>query len=253
MRYFFKSIFLSVLLSSITFAALDDLKMGLELYDKGEYDASYKMLYPLAKQGDALAQFKVGLLYDMTTIGLMDKNKAVYWYRKAANQGLSDAQYDMGVMYSKGEGTDKNFTKALGWYEKAAKQNHAYAIYNLGVIYDKGYGVKPDSKKSNQYYKTACDNNISKACYNLATKSASKEAEDYYLRAAKLGHAKSQFQIAQIYENSYKDSKKASKWLKEAAINKNTDAMLEYSKLLKKDGKIQDSQYWLQKAQKLMH
>jgi len=120
------------------------------------------------------------------------------------------------------------------------------------VIYEKGYGVNPDKSKSNKFYQTACDNNISKACYNLAIQSTGTLSSGYYLKAANLGHAKSQFEIAKIYQYENNDSNKALIWFKEAAINKNTDAMFEYAKLLKKDGNSKSSQYWLDRAQKEM-
>ena len=68
--------------------------------------------------------------------------EAVKWYRKAAEQGDAEAQYSLGVMYAKGEGVAKNFRKAVKWYRKAAEQGDAEAQFNLGVMYAKGEGVQ---------------------------------------------------------------------------------------------------------------
>ena len=54
----------------------------------------------------------------------MDVNykKAIEWYEKAAEQGDAEAQYNLGVMYENGQGVDVNYKKAIEWYEKAAEQ-----------------------------------------------------------------------------------------------------------------------------------
>ena len=52
----------------------------------------------------------------------MPKNaaEAVKWYRKAAEQGDAEAQYNLGVMYDKGEGVPKNNVEAYKWFNLAA-------------------------------------------------------------------------------------------------------------------------------------
>ena len=59
---------------------------------------------------------------------------------KAADQGDADAQYILGVMYGKGEGGTKNKKKAVEWWQQAADQGHTEAQYNLGVMYGRGEG-----------------------------------------------------------------------------------------------------------------
>ena len=43
-------------------------------------------------------------------------------YRKAAEQGDANAQYNLGVCYEKGEGVKKDLSQAVQWYRKAAEQ-----------------------------------------------------------------------------------------------------------------------------------
>ena len=62
-------------------------------------------------------------------------------YRKAAEQGDALAQYILGVMYDNGQGVPQNYTKAVEWYRKAAEQGHSKAQSSLGVMYILGYGV----------------------------------------------------------------------------------------------------------------
>ena len=52
-------------------------------------------------------------------------SQAVTWYRKAAEQGDADAQFNLGVMYAKGVGVPKDASQAVTWFRKAAEQGHA--------------------------------------------------------------------------------------------------------------------------------
>jgi TPR repeat protein len=51
-----------------------------------------------------------------------DYGEAGRWYRKAVEQGNAAAQYNMGVMYENGYGVEMDLTKARYWYQKAADQ-----------------------------------------------------------------------------------------------------------------------------------
>jgi TPR repeat protein len=66
---------------------------------------------------------------------------AVADFRLAAQQGDAYAQFNLGIMYSKGHGVPQNYAKALKWYKLAAKQGDAWAQISLGNMYSKGQGV----------------------------------------------------------------------------------------------------------------
>ena len=52
----------------------------------------------LADQGDAIAQYNVGFMYD-TGNGVPENDaEAVKWYRKAADQGLAKAQFNLLIL-----------------------------------------------------------------------------------------------------------------------------------------------------------
>lgn len=61
--------------------------------------------------------------------------KAVYWYRKAAEQGNMVAQHNLGNCYYKGEGVTQNYNEAIQWYRKAAEQGDSYAQIFLKRFY----------------------------------------------------------------------------------------------------------------------
>ena len=53
-----------------------------------------------------------------------DAAKAVSWYRKAVKQGDAVAQSNLGLMYAKGEGVPKSFIAAYMWTNLAAAQGY---------------------------------------------------------------------------------------------------------------------------------
>jgi TPR repeat protein len=64
----------------------------------------------------------------------------VYWYQKAANQGQAEAQYNLGIAYTFGKGVLKDYKQAVYWYQKAADQGYAEAQSILGIAYTIGKG-----------------------------------------------------------------------------------------------------------------
>ena len=65
--------------------------------------------------------------------------------RASAEQGDASAQYNLGVMYDDGLGVPLDDAEALRWYHLAAEQGHATAQHNLGVMYGTGEGVPQDN------------------------------------------------------------------------------------------------------------
>jgi uncharacterized protein len=44
-----------------------------------------------------------------------DYAQAVAWYHKAAEQGDATAQFNLGVSYAKGQGATQDFAQAAAW------------------------------------------------------------------------------------------------------------------------------------------
>ena len=65
-----------------------------------------------------------------------------------AAQGNAEAQYFLGMMYANGRGVPQDYVTARGWYEKAAAQGDAMAQYNLGAMYFYGQGVSQNDVKT---------------------------------------------------------------------------------------------------------
>ena len=122
-------------------AAAGPFEDGLAAADREDYNTALSLWLPLAEQGDADAQFRLGVLYDEGTGVAQSDAEALGWYRKAADQGLAEAQLNVGFMYRNGQGVAENAAEAVEWYRKAADQGLADAQSNLGQMYDQGEGV----------------------------------------------------------------------------------------------------------------
>ena len=120
-----------------------------------------------AEQGDAAAQYNLGVSYDYGLGVPQDDALALAWYRIAADQGHAAARYSLGVLYANGEGVPQDFTEAVAWYRKAADQGHTAARYNLGVLYANGDGVPEDDTQALAWFREAADEGDVPAQYIL--------------------------------------------------------------------------------------
>ena len=87
----------TLLILSCSTAWAADFDKGLAAYNAGDFDAALAELKPLAEQGDASAQFNLGVIYDLGKGVTEDDEEAAKWYLKSANQGQAEAQYSLGV------------------------------------------------------------------------------------------------------------------------------------------------------------
>ena len=100
---------------------------GLSAFKNGDFKKAFEHWYPLAEEGNAESQNRLGYLYEHGKGVKRDYKKAVKWYLKAAEKNEPAAQFNLGVMYRKGHGVKKDDKLARTWYEKAAKQGHPIA------------------------------------------------------------------------------------------------------------------------------
>lgn len=68
--------------------------------------------------------------------------------RKLADQGDADAQYQLGMRYHNGEEVPHDDVQAVQWYLRAADQGHVSAQSSLGAYYWAGRGVPEDLTKA---------------------------------------------------------------------------------------------------------
>ena len=188
-----------------------------------------------AEQGDAEAQFKLGLMYYRGDGVQQNYVVAADWFLKVAEQGYALAQYNLGVMYDNGRGVPENDRTAVQWYLKAAEQGYASAQYNLGVMYDNGRGVPENDRTAVQWYLKAAEQGYASAQYNLGVMydngwgvpENDRTAVQWYLKAAEQGNASAQYNLGLMFyrgEGVPKDNVQAYAWISIAVAQGNNDS-----------------------------
>ncbi len=139
-------------------------------YNAGSYIKALNSFYALAKQGDAEAQFNVGMIYANGKGVKADLSEAMRWYEKAAKQENGAAQYNLAQIYYKKaqEGEPHAYEKAKYWYEKAINNHVKEAYNNLAALYMNGLGVEVNEKKAFELFAKAADLGDSEAQVNVA-------------------------------------------------------------------------------------
>ena len=109
-----------VLLFIITYSFTNTLEDGKLAYDNNDYIKAFKIYEELASNGNANAQYALGLMHAKGNGVIQDYKKAVYWYEKAAIQGILEAKYMLFLIYSNGSGdVQKNQKKSMKWLIEA--------------------------------------------------------------------------------------------------------------------------------------
>ena len=135
-----------------------DFQAGMDANNRGDYATALREWQPLAEQGDALAQYNLGVLYRKGRGVPQDDVQARQWYAKAAAQGQAKAQFNLGTLYFNGEGVAKDYQQALRWFRLAADQGEALAQTKMAIMYDEGQGVPKNFVQAYKWYSLAATN-----------------------------------------------------------------------------------------------
>jgi len=117
-----------------TVPARGDFQAGVEAYQKGDYVEAAKQWRPLAEEGDALAQYNLGLLY-LDGHGVPQSlAEAANWFRRAAEQDYTEAQHNLGAMYGSGQGVKRDYVQAYKWLNICAAKGNAGCVAQRDLV-----------------------------------------------------------------------------------------------------------------------
>ena len=128
MHSLIKAVLVAVALAFATPVTAQDFEAGWEAAQRDDYVAAEREWRPLAEQGHADAQTKLGQLYAAGRGVPQDDAEAVNWYRKAADQGNALARIALGFNYFVGLGVEKDYIQAYVWGDLAVAQGSEEAI-----------------------------------------------------------------------------------------------------------------------------
>ena len=110
-----------------------------------------------AEQGDAVAQFNLGICYHEGNGVSADKVEAMNWFRKAAEQGFAEAQYNLGVCYA------QNFDHTIEMLRKSAKQG----VIEIQGSFKALQEMEMDLEEAQKWFRSAAEQGHAKAQNNL--------------------------------------------------------------------------------------
>lgn len=173
-----------------------------------------------AKQGDVVAQYRLGWMHSAGRGVERNNKKAAKLLRRAADGGHPTAQADLGFFYAQGRGDlDKDPAIAREWFRKSlagglvkkAEQGDVFAQTSLGRMYANGAGCRKqqDAVIGGRPAQPRC----------VVEKDA-KQAAEWFRRAAERGHGDAQGRLGAAYLTGTgvpQDAGKAAEWLRRAA------------------------------------
>ena len=124
----------TLLIFSCATAWAADFDKGLAAARAGDFATALAEWKPLAEQGDAVAQFYLGVMYANGEGVLEDDKEAVKWFKLAAEQGYAKAQYNLGLMYDNGEGVIQDNVYAHMWCNIAASNGSENAKKGKDIL-----------------------------------------------------------------------------------------------------------------------
>lgn len=110
-----------------------------------------------AENGNVKAEYVLGCCYNGDHGFPREPEKAVKWWRIAADKGLADAQFCLGLSCFLGEGVAKDVAEAAKWWRMAADQDQMDAQYFLGLSYHTGLGVPKSTQLAVYWLKRSAD------------------------------------------------------------------------------------------------
>lgn len=114
-----------------------ELDLAIEAYKHGNIQETFPVFQKHAETGNTKAMVYLAECYDRdcNPTPLADDEKAVYWYKKAADSGNADAQYYVGLCYLGRLGLPTDEQTAYDWIKKAAENGCKSAQREIKYLY----------------------------------------------------------------------------------------------------------------------
>ena len=258
-----------------------DFTMSLEYFNKaieGGLEAAKSsaaqinkigLYWKAANDGDAEAQFNLGVCYrDGVQISVNDE-AATLWFEKSAAQGNHEAEYAFAEMLSRRQpSSDATDKKIVGLLQKAVAANHIKAKTLLGKYLYTGKGIDEDYDKAVELWEDAVksgdlDAKCELAGFHFTGRGMFNSGKDQdkalkeWMEAAAANHIESAFKLGKYYAggsglfSSGKDIPKAKQYLFVAAEAGHRQAMAELADILNDSDNVaekQEGESWLGKS-----
>jgi TPR repeat protein len=204
------------------------LAQAYRLSGAGDTAGALALYRAAAADGDAAAQFALGVVYAAGMGVTRDYGEAMIWHRLAAARTYSPSQYAICRLYADGLGTARDYPAAIQWCRLAADQGYAAAEAELGYLYATGTGTAKDDSQALRWDRRAAASGDVAAMANMGvtyelgrgTAQDFGAALQWYRLAASRGNALAQAKLGLMYfqgRGVARDPVQARAWLTRAA------------------------------------
>jgi len=145
-------------------AAAQNVKAGIEAWQKGDTAGAVAIWRPLAEKGDPDAAFNLGQAYRLGKGVPLDMAQAQDWLERAARKGHVDAQATLGLLLFQ----NGNRVTGMRWLKSAAEAGEARALLIVGTALYNGDGVQADPVTAYAYVSRAAAQGLAPAQATLA-------------------------------------------------------------------------------------
>ena len=145
-------------------AAAQNVKSGIDAWQRGDYVGAVAIWRPLAQAGDADASFNLGQAYRLGRGVLADLGTAQTWLEIAAQKDHVDAQTTLGLLLFQ----NGNQAEGLRWLKKASESGDARAMLVYGTALFNGDSVPQDPVLGYAYVSRAAAQGLEPARNTLA-------------------------------------------------------------------------------------
>ncbi|KAL5997379.1 hypothetical protein ACLOJK_008309 [Asimina triloba] len=201
-----------------------------------------------AARGCTPAMVDAGLVY----WEMGDKEKAIAWYRKAAELGDPAGQCNLGISYL--QANPPRQEEAVQWFHKAALAGHVRAQYNLALSLHQGRGIKRDPPEAQvDADRDETDLELQFLLFSglLFDILDGTHNAKWYLKAAEGGNPRAMFNTSLCYSSGEGVSvsiRQARKWMKRAADSGHSKAQYEHGLRLFSMGDMVNALVYLELA-----
>lgn len=121
-------------------------------------------------EGNSAAMNDLGACYYEGSRGFkQDFEKAVHFYKMAAENGNRQAQENLGYCYYYGRDGEPDFEKAFHYFALGAFDGHLVSLYKIGDMYLHGLYVPKNEKEAFYIYMRCIETMADEAAYRLSS------------------------------------------------------------------------------------
>lgn len=121
-----------------------------------DYAKSLEWFKKSADKGEVIAMRQIAEFYKGNYGTEQNPELVVEWLKKAIRLGDTDSMIQLGYVYETGDGgVSRDYEKALQYYRQAAEKGSTQGYYYLGTMYLLGKGIKADKDTAIYWYRKA--------------------------------------------------------------------------------------------------